>query len=84
MKPEAYETYVIFGEGGKLPEEELLGRCSDYARLALMYYQRKRLLRAIFWAAMASAASAFEAAYISASWDSKGTRSGQVGNRKRA
>ena len=65
MKRDPYEV-VVFPSEGELPKEELLGRCSDYARLALRYYQRGRLLRAIFWGAMAAASSAFEGAYLQA------------------
>lgn len=76
IKPQAYERFVVFGEDGELPADELLGRCSDYARLALGYYQRGRMVRALFWAAMASASSAFEGAYLQAE-DSR-TRAGQI------
>ena len=62
MKADIYEL-VVFPDG-ELPSEELLGHCSDYARLALRYYRRGRLIRALFWAAMASASSSFETGYL--------------------
>lgn len=81
MNPEAYERFVVFDEG-ELPRDELLGRCTDYARLALMYYQRRRMVRAIFWAAMAAASSSFEAAYLVA--EGSRTRAAQLRNREGA
>lgn len=78
FNPDAYEKYVVFDEG-EPPAEELLGRPSDYARLALGYYRRSRFVRAMFWAVMASAASSFEAAYLGA--EGNRTRAGQVRGR---
>jgi hypothetical protein len=80
MKPEVYEKYVVFNEGD-LPQEELLGRCSDYARLALGYYQKGRFVRAIFWAVMASASSSFESAFLAARFGDTPTRASQVERR---
>lgn len=74
INPAAYEKYVVFPEEG-VPDEELLGRCTDYARLALGYYRQGRWVRALFWAVMASASSSFESAYLIAKGD--GTRAAQ-------
>jgi hypothetical protein len=65
-----WEQYVIFNGKDKVDmSDPLLGKCDDYARAALEFYQKKRLIRALFWAVMAAAASSFEAAYIQAGKD---------------
>lgn len=62
MDPQVYEDAMVFMEGD-LPRERLLGHPDDYATLALLYYKRRKFVRALFWAIMASASSSFETAY---------------------